>query len=323
MESVATDHAIHILCTLDDTYVTYAGVMLSSLLHNLGKADTVIHVISPDLSAAGMAQLSQLAELYHCKFHFIHPSDQGVANLPQSIKRWPMSSYLRLIAAEVLPRELRRVIYIDCDIIVDTSIRPLWDLDLQGNALAAVCDAPQGEMTIDHVKSLGLKGEYFNSGVMVMDLEKFRTLDIPQRSLNLLCGDASCLEFPDQDILNILLDNECLYLPAIWNIQSAHLKRTGSTSPDIAKTSHDIRCGKAHGIIHYTGVYKPWLNDLNDFHPLEHIWRRYHKMSPWADVPLSLTDRSLRRRLARLRHAFAFRHGWPSAFDSRWNYEKP
>lgn len=330
MKSVAADHAIHVLCNVNDAYVTYCGVMLTSLLCNLHVAGrrkyaaantifTVIHVISHDISEQSKCRLQRLEELYPCKFNFIVPTESTLANLPQSINGWPISTYLRLIASDLLPPDVKRVIYLDSDVAVDTSILPLWEIDLEGNAIGAVNDTPQTVDNIDHVGHLGIKDKYFNSGVLVIDVVKFRELDLARRSIEMLCNEADKLAFPDQDILNILLDGKRLELPMTWNVQSSHFQNFGGATPAIRKVVGDIWHGRVHGIIHYTGVYKPWLNGMNDFHPLEHIWRHYHRMSPWADVPLTGTERSLSKRLIRWRHALAFRFGLPSAYYCRWD----
>lgn len=301
--------------------------MLTSMLHNLahkGNARsemhrTVIHIASTDIGADNREKFHRLEERYPCRIEFVTPAPSMLSCLPEAVNGWPMASYLRLIATEILPADLHRVIYLDSDIAVDASVAPLWEADLGGKACAVVCDAPSPIGCLPRRERCGIKGTYFNSGVMVIDLDEFRRLDIAARSMEMLSSLPPEYECPDQDILNILLDGNHLDLPARWNVQSCHFQKM---CPDPEGVELDeviaVARGKIKGIIHYTTMHKPWRNDVSDFHPMEHVWRRYRKLSPWASSPLTPPALPLRAALARLRHTLAFRHGLPSAYLSAW-----
>ncbi|MCM1337315.1 MAG: glycosyltransferase family 8 protein [Candidatus Amulumruptor caecigallinarius] len=312
---------IHILCSTDDRFAPWCGVMLTSLLHNLDRHAAVVHIVDAGISGTKHRQLLSLEHSYPARLHFITPTPSLLARLPQSVNGWPPASFLRLIATEILPSDLHRVIYLDCDIAVDTSIAPLWHLDLGGKACAVIPDAPPHIGQQPRSAFCDIKGSYFNSGVMVIDLDKFRHLDIAARSLAMLSALPPEFCFPDQDILNILLDGNHVDLPARWNVQSGHFKRerTDISGQELEEVRGVTR-GKISGIIHYTEFHKPWCNGINDFHPLEHIWRRYLKLSPWATHGLAPRTLPLRTRLARFRHALAFRLGLPSAYLSVWKH---
>lgn len=315
----ASSDPIHILCSTDDCYAPWCGVMLTSLLENLKGRRAEIHLIDDGISERHLARFKQLEERYGCEISLIVPSDAQLAKLPESANGWPRASYLRMLVTELLPPSIHRVIYLDVDMAVDTSVEPLWELDLQGNACAVVPDGPVQIGYQPRNEMLGLKSRYFNSGMMVIDLDAFRKFDIAAKGVEMLHRVKPEMDLPDQDILNILLDGNHLDLSTRWNIRSSlyqtiHQEPVGADKEEASK----VRRGRLRGIIHYTSILKPWKNDLNDFHPLEHIWRRYHRKSLWADTPLIPARLPLRARLARWRHAFAYRHGLPSAFLSPW-----
>lgn len=318
---------IHILCCADDAYAPYCGIMLTSLLHNLPhkgnprdeRYRAVIHIVSTDIGADNREKFRCLEERYLCRIEFITPAPSLLSRLPEAVNGWPIASYLRLIATEILPVELHRVIYLDSDIAVDSSVASLWEAELGGKACAVICDAPSPCDCTPRKERCGIKGTYFNSGVMVIDLDKFRQLGIASRSVEMLSTLPPEYECPDQDILNILLDVNHIDLPARWNVQTCHFQ---SMCPDpegeeLAEVIGVAR-GKLKGIIHYTTMHKPWRNEVTDFHPMEHVWRRYRKLSPWAETPLTPPTLPLRTKLARLRHTWAFRLGLPSAYLSAW-----
>ena len=88
--------------------------------------------------------------------------------------------YYRLLAPCLLPEGLERVIYLDPDILVINPLRPLWEMDLKGSIFAAashvgVIDIMNGIKRI----RLDTGHDYYNTGVMLIDLNKARTLVIP------------------------------------------------------------------------------------------------------------------------------------------------
>lgn len=79
--------------------------------------------------------------------------------------------YYRYLFADMLPKTVTRLIYLDADIICKGNILPLWQTDLQGKVLGAVRDWGEAK-SCDRI---GLKnGRYFNSGVLLLDLTKWR-----------------------------------------------------------------------------------------------------------------------------------------------------
>jgi lipopolysaccharide biosynthesis glycosyltransferase len=95
-------------------------------------------------------------------------------------------------------------------------VRPLWELDLKGNILAAVSEGEAGELK---KKLLGLTDDapYFNSGILVMDLEAMRAESSYAELMKNTVKYASRISWPDQDIINITFRNRILELELIWN----------------------------------------------------------------------------------------------------------
>lgn len=311
--------AVNILCNCDDNFAPWCGVMLTSALENLRGHHTVIHLINSGISEAQLSRFHLLQTRYDCTINVITPTAQQLSMLPASVNGWPRSSFVRVLAGELLPRKLGRVIYLDSDIAVDSSLMPLWTLSLEGCACAVVHDDPYLLDYTPRGERFGIKSRYFNSGVMVIDLDEFRRLDIFSRAAEMLRTATTEMDCPDQDVLNILLDGNHVDLPVRWNIKCC-LYQTGCTDPDDEDKAEaqGVMNRKVRGIIHYIGHYKPWKNGLYDFYPLEQIWRGYYRKSLWADTPLQPASLSLRERIGRWRHAFAFRHGLPSAYSAYW-----
>ena len=152
------------------------------------------------------------------------------------------SMYYRYLFAEMLPKSVKRLIYMDADIICKGDILQLWQTDLQGRVLGAVRDWGEAKSCV----RIGLKnGRYFNSGVLLMDLVKWRQQQLTQKLFQWLeqVGDTKIL-WGVQEALNGVIDGDFVELPKKYNcigINNTVLK----AEPD------DV-------IVHYIDYVKPW-----------------------------------------------------------------
>lgn len=111
---------IHILLCTDSRYAHHCGVTATSALENAGGLPVEIHIFTDSLTAEDTLRFKSLERKYDCHINIKVISGQCVDRLPKNIKRWPPSSFMRLLAAELLPADIHRVIYLDCDTAVDT-----------------------------------------------------------------------------------------------------------------------------------------------------------------------------------------------------------
>ena len=165
--------------------------------------------------------------------------------------------YYRLLAPRLLPEHIQRVIYLDPDTLVINPIRPLWETDLKGNLLAAAAHTGKTELanSVNQLR-LGTERDYYNSGVLLMDLESGRREIQPQALFDYVAQHRRELILPDQDVLNALYSKQILPLEdALWNYDarnySSYLLRSGGT--------YDLRWVMEHtAILHFCGKEKPW-----------------------------------------------------------------
>ena len=160
--------------------------------------------------------------------------------------------FYRLFLPEMLP-QYDKVIYLDSDIIVRSDIKKLYYTAIGDFPLAAGLDIGASSIPLNLAelnaywycrRVLGLRksNRYFNSGVLIMDLQKMRKSDFPQR-IRTEISNSSHFVFPDQDILNRIFDGKVFYLDKTWNYMT---QRNGRR---LAKYS----------ILHFAGVH-PWLS---------------------------------------------------------------
>lgn len=275
---------IHIVCTVDSGYARHCAVMLRSLrqTHPDQRLEaTLVHAgLDPkqafQLYSDGLSQLDALS-LIQVDSHLLQgfPVDGHITP----------AAYLRLVLGEVLPANLERVLYLDSDILVRRPLDELWSMDLQGCVLAAV--AAPNEM--DNCQRLQLDPErgYFNSGVLLIDLERYRSFAIYQKGLQFVAEHPERLRWHDQDVLNHLLREAWLPLADCWNATTPWWLLSGDAlRPDVDLVAPDQHLPFSPALIHFTGGgwYKPW--NFLCRHPHRHVYRKLARQTPWRNVPL-------------------------------------
>jgi lipopolysaccharide biosynthesis glycosyltransferase len=208
--------------------------------------------------------------------------------------------YMRLLADELLPSKLDRVIYLDSDVLVLRDLGELWDLDMGGRALLAVQD--QGVPFVDaqialerfdavrpHLwkargvenwRELGLdpKAPYLNSGVLMMDLATWRREGIGRKLLDCIRSNPDYTQFPDQYALNAYLCGRWGELDLRWNANPGIFKfPSAEESPFDVETLRQVR--EDPWIVHYVGHVKPWSWDGATV--WKEIWQRECDATGW------------------------------------------
>ena len=259
---------IHIGFGIDKNFGKFAGVTITSLVHNNIQHDLNIHIVYDQLLPEDMEKLQKMAQLYrNLTLHFYQiTSTEGMTFVvpPGHITQ---AMYYRYLFAQMLPKSVKRLIYMDADIICKGDILPLWQTDLQGNVLGAVRDWGEEKSC----GRIGLKnGRYFNSGVLVMDLVKWRQKQLTQKLFRWLeqVGDTKIL-WGDQDALNGVIDGDFVELPKKYNC--------------IIINNTVLKAEPEDVIVHYIDYVKPWHIYYVDSAERQLYWQ-YAKKSLWDDL---------------------------------------
>lgn len=189
------------------------------------------------------------------------------------LSHFSLEMYYRIFASDYLPQDLDRILWLDADLVVIKDIKSFYEQDFQGKSLVA-CGHRNGSSfdykgTKDLIR-LGIPtdGTYFNSGVLLINLEKIRKNFNSEKVCELIEKYESKLEFPDQDILNIMYYDDVLFAPqAIYNYQVQFDQTYGGERRHIIEKA---------AILHFTGGFKPWDYKSNHF-AYRYYWDSYEK----------------------------------------------
>jgi len=275
-----------ITCAIDNDYIRYCAVMLRSLYESNPKEEISVYIIHGDLDTSEKAKLSGYLGRFLRSVSFVQV-DPKMLEGTTPFGHISIAAYYKLLLATALPRAIQKVIFLDCDMIVVDSLSGLWNTPLGDQPLAAVTD--------HHIKEncqrLGLSEAlgYFNTGVMVIDLNKWRKIDILSEGLKFAKNTHAILKHCDQDILNRIFEGQWMHLDTRWNA-SPHLWDLCSVPvpPEeaAALAPQDAVARNKPAIIHFAGSgnAKPW--HYHCAHPGKARYLELKKKTPWAGVPL-------------------------------------
>ncbi len=260
-ESLSGAATIHIAAACDEAYAMPLAVMLRSLTDNLGAGRSVVaHILFEALSAVTRERLQASVPTDRLHIEWTPVGHIELASKSAPIRVYDhvsAASYFRLLLPELLPAELNRVIYLDCDLVVLGDIGVLWDLDIDDHYAAAVPELTADSRRVSSAQGLrlwqelGLAAdlEQFNSGVLLINLDKWRAEFIMQRAMVYLAQAAEWLRWHDQEALNAVFAGNWLRLDARWNLTMRHLMSAAPVT------------GQPSCIIHYHTAAKPWHAD--------------------------------------------------------------
>lgn len=269
---------ISLLTTLDQNYLPQLQVMLTSLSVNNPGESFSLYLIHSGIPEEALSGVRQQCEAYGYLFSPIEVDDSLFRNAPVT-RQYPKEMYYRLLAPVLLPGDLKRILYLDPDILIINPLRPLWETKLKGNIFAAAAHTGKTELANSVNKlRLGTEEDYYNSGVLLMDLEAGRQEIEPQLLFDFVEQHRKELLLPDQDILNALYSERILPLDdVLWNYDarnySNYLLRSGGIC--------DIHWVMEHtAILHFCGKEKPWKPKY--LHRFGILYLHYMQLTRWA-----------------------------------------
>jgi len=262
----------------NDSYLPHAGVVMASILENSAVPERfVFYILCDQTSELNHHRLEELSRKYACQIHSLAVSSSGYGDLVQ-IGHLITTTYLKFALPQRLPPEVGKVIYIDSDIIVLGDLSELWNIDLGSSALGAVDDPYCNYKRQDLQISDGYR--YFNSGLMLMNLEVFREEALGEKLREFIRENSQIIEFADQDAFNALLFDRRLSLPLKWNVLTYFydVDELGQSVP-AGELQPYIEAVQAPGAVHFCGPRKPW--HYLSSHPQRELYQRYLELTPW------------------------------------------
>jgi len=245
--------AVTIACSADKAYALPLAVMLKSLAVNIDPArSVVVYIVDNGIGSDNKNHITQ-ATKDKLELHWVDPG--GL--LPRIEPEWGRVSpatYDKLFLDRILPKGTNKALWLDCDMLILGDISKLFDTPMNDSRLLAVRDPLIQKISswfgIRNWRELGLspEGPHFNAGVLLVDLEAWRSDDIAGAALAYLMEFGKKVFFHDQEGLNAVLAGRWKALDDRWNYsanpQHARFQAIEPESPEI---------------LHFSGTLKPWV----------------------------------------------------------------
>lgn len=250
--------------------------MLYSFEKNGGVPDAEICILSDGLRPSDKAMLQQCVKR---TLRFIDVEGEILSKISKlkTTSYWSRATYARLYLPELLSGQHRRMLYLDADTIVKKSLAPLFEMPLEGKAVAAVpYDDPS---RFNQSLSRGLATPYFNAGVLLVDIDAWNERNYTGRISTML--RERTFKFLDQDVLNVAAEGDFVSLADHWNA------RKGWDEYSAASIVHFIHA-------------KPNTEECD--HPEKATFLAYRRHTPWSKVRLRTKhDRRIRTLMLSIR----------------------
>jgi len=276
---------IQIAFCCDNNYLPYCTTVIASILYYNMEETIMFHILCSDSAKENEDKIKTWISKYSEKFQvtFYHIDQSKFGDFPIEDAYINISTYFRLSLPELL-RDVDKVLYLDCDVIVNGNLRELWETDITGKAMAGVLDRHCGSIRLYNRLDYPLEYGYVNAGVLLINLKVWKEDNLFQKALELARKKPNQLKNHDQDILNTLFYDKKLILDFKYNLLEYYFFVEDWLYIDKKYYPQIIKACKNPVIIHFCLPVKPWHYECQN--PYKTLYYKYRAMTPWPKVEL-------------------------------------
>ncbi len=272
--------SIIIVTAINEKFAMPFACMLASLQDNLKSNKKVdLYVLESELSHNTKSRIESSVNSSKINLIWTHIDPQKISSLKIS-GHITIEAYFRLLISNVLPKTINKILYLDSDLIINTDISRLWETPFQN---ASILASPESEKNHDFIFSKhgpNLNGQVFNSGVLLIDLKKWRQNHITQKIITYLKKYNQDIVWHDQEGLNAIFADNWTSLSIKWNLLTPMVEECLSPSSISAANRKLYRKSLFNPyIIHFNTCQKPW--DPNNKHPYRPLFYYYLDKTDW------------------------------------------
>ena len=254
------NEVINVCLACDDNYSKYAGVVIASILANANTEDNLtFYILDGGIAQENKQKIQELKSIKDCEINFIE-IDESLFEEYKKVKTHKyitLATYYRLKLPSML-LTVPRVIYLDCDMVVESSLKELYNKNLSDKPLAGVHDIK--------LKNILENPTYVNAGMLVMDLDNMRKQNLEEKFLQWTKEHINTIKTGDQEIINEVCRGNILVIEDEWNVQSSNFTNRSSYT-------------NTPKIVHFTAVNKPWHWASFSYH--RDLYFKYLQLTPW------------------------------------------
>ena len=306
---------LHVVTCADPRFALGAWITIWSACRcTVERKHLRFHLLTTEPGAPEFAKMLTLAARWDIKLSIERATMESLKHLPAT-DRLPIYTYLRLLAPGILPG-VDKFLYLDSDLLVRSSVYPLYEMLTEDTVAAAVRDyfhyVYSKAGCAKHIPNCASRrmSLYFNAGIMLVNAKAWRDRKVPEQAIAYLDLHASTVLHGDQDALNAVLAGEIKEMDLAWNVQLGALEYFDRVGWPVEREPLRVRRAELLNdarIVHFIGPSKPWADGLRIPYGKEYRkmvadsgWIRWHLIIPWRVGWLaSALLATIRRRLPR------------------------
>ncbi|MFT8556148.1 glycosyltransferase family 8 protein [Liquorilactobacillus hordei] len=295
---------LNVIYASDNTFANIMGVSIVSLFESNFECKIQLYILDSKISDENRIKIEKVCKKYKQKLPIwlqaVNVEDK--LNMRVVNDRGSISQYSRMLIENVVPDSVNRVLYLDCDTLITDSLTDFFNLNMDGNIIAALKDAFSKYYRINI--DLNENDVMFNSGVMLIDMNKWRKYRVEDKLLNFIRVKKGVIQQGDQGVLNAILSKYTKIIDARYNTISTFYELTYKQLIKYRKpvnfySEQQVKqaCDNP-AIIHFTSSFysiRPWCRNCQ--HPQVRYWRYYKSISPWSGYPLQKDSREKIKRI--------------------------
>lgn len=256
----------------DNNVVEYMSALIVSILRNSSQDEEFIfHIITSCISEENKNYLNELKNIKNFQLKYYNPIHREKFERWYSEKtpqKWPVEVFFKLDIPFIL-KDLDKVLYLDCDMIAVNNFKELFDINMDNYTVAAAKDKLISNSHLKKIK-LNKSNGYFNSGLLLINIKNFNTLfpnDTFLEKIDKYLNNIKIVEYPEQDIINIIFNNKIKPIDSKYNCVSAIVKKDKEVQDTI--------------IAHYTLLKPLYKNAYPQKNKLYYAFWKYFIETPY------------------------------------------
>lgn len=282
------EEKINVLFASDNNYVPFLLISIVSLLENEHNFKNVhIFVLDDEISIENIESIRKLVNSYDAMVSFIKTKniekmDFNVLSLERNFTMSSFTTYSRLFISNLLPDDVDKILYMDCDSIILNSLKDLWCEDISNYYCAAVLDCTNTSLK----EALGIPRDdfHFNAGVLLINLKKWREDNVEEKFVKFLIDNQNRYYQHDQGVINSVFKNQIKIVEPKYNLQSCFqfleygLAKKFSGMETEYYSKEIVTDSQENPIfLHFCGLnyFRPWYNQN---HPFFNEFEKYAKL---------------------------------------------
>ena len=298
---------MNIVLASDDNYVPLLTISIVSFLENNQNdfEEINVFILNDGITNQNIEKINNRLNKYDCNVSFIKTKNiENLSSKIVSLERDNIASfttYSRLFIASLLPDDIDKIIYLDCDILIVDSVKQLWDEDISDYYCAGVLDCCN--TTVQEMLGISEEDNYINAGALYINLKKWREDNVEEKFIEFIMNNQNRYYQHDQGIINDTFKNKIKIISPKYNLQGYFQYMPYKISKKFSGIDYEYY---SKGIVddarqnpvflHFCGAnfFRPWQNEK---HPFVNVYKKYAKLADCESVMESSANFNSKLRL--------------------------